>query len=371
MIRKSEIERYLGKIIQGNCINILNSMPKKCVDTIFADPPYNLQLEKNLYRPNETKVDAVDDKWDKFSSFEEYDRFTHDWLTACKRVLKDTGTIWVIGAYHNIFRVGKIMADLSYWILNDIIWIKTNPMPNFRGVRFTNAHETLIWAKKSKNQKKCTFNYQAMKMYNDEKQMRSDWTIPICSGNERCKINGEKAHTTQKPEALLRRVILSSTKVNDIVLDPFFGSGTTGSVAKSLKRQWIGIEKEEKYIKVAHKRIASVEKARLEDKYFVTPSKRDLPKVLFANLLEMSLLKTGDVLCNKNKDICVSVCADGSLLSKQDNFRGSIHRAGAHVQGRSACNGWDFWYIKKNGKLVSIDQLRDKYRKEYLQIKHS
>jgi len=364
-MNKNIPEKYIDHVLVGDAVEILNKMPENCVDMIFADPPYNLQLENNLYRPNETMVDAVDDEWDKFSSLEEYDKFTYNWLNACRRVLSDVGTIWVIGTYHNIFRVGKIMADLGYWTLNDIVWIKTNPMPNFRGVRFTNAHETLIWAKKDKKQKKYTFNYQAMKMYNDEKQMRSDWYIPICSGNERVKLNGEKAHTTQKPEALLRRVILSSTNVGDIVLDPFFGSGTTGAVAKKLKRHWVGIEKEQKYIKVATHRIDSISPPLIEDDYFKTPSKKDLPKVTFANLLEVGLVKEGDILYSAKKEHSAKVSADGSLQTCK--VRGSIHKVGAHMQGRKTCNGWDYWYFEDKNTIVSIDKLRNKYREKHLE----
>jgi len=356
-------------ILQGDCVDVLNGLPEKSVDVIFADPPYNLQLENKLIRPNETEVDAVNDDWDKFVSLDEYDKFTHSWLSACRRVLSDTGTIWVIGTYHNIFRVGRIMADLGYWTLNDIVWIKTNPMPNFRGVRFTNAHETLIWAKKSKKQTKYVFNYQAMKMYNDEKQMRSDWYIPICSGNERCKFNGGKAHSTQKPEALLRRVILSSTNIGHTVLDPFFGSGTTGAVAKSLKRHWIGIEKEKKYIDVAKARIDSTSPGLLDNDYYTTPAKKDLPKVSFANLVEAGLFKEGDILYSSNKKHRAMICADGAI--KNDKIRSSIHRVGAFVEERKSCNGWDYWfYIDKKGQLKSIDEIRNIYRNKYLDTKN-
>jgi DNA modification methylase len=364
LMKKEKIEEYIGTILEGNCVEIMEQLPEKSVDLVFADPPYNLQLENILYRPNETKVDAVDDEWDKFCSIEEYDKFTYNWLKSCRRILKDTGAIWVIGSYHNIFRVGKIMSDLGYWTLNDIVWVKTNPMPNFRGVRFTNAHETLIWAKKTKEQKKYTFNYQVMKMYNDEKQMRSDWKIPICSGKERCIFNGKKAHTTQKPEALLRRVILSSTNIGDVVLDPFFGSGTTGAVAKKLKRKWIGIEKERKYIEIAKKRIDNTPDAFLDDAYYATPSKKDLPRVLFASLLEANLLKEGNFLFSKDKKHAARICVDGSLIV--GDFRGSIHRAGAHVQQCKACNGWDFWFLENHNRLVSIDELRKKFRACYL-----
>ena len=254
----SEANLPLDEILPGDCIDILEHLPAKSVDLIFADPPYNLQLQQELWRPNMTRVDAVDDAWDRFTSFQAYDEFTRRWLQGCRRVLKDTGTLWVIGSYHNIYRVGTILMDLGYWILNDVVWIKTNPMPNFRGVRFTNAHETLIWAQKERGAR-YTFNYHDMKALNDDLQMRSDWHIPLCTGAERIKVNGEKAHSTQKPEALLYRVILSSSNPGDVVLDPFFGSGTTGAVAKRLSRHWIGIERDERYIAVARERIAAIQ----------------------------------------------------------------------------------------------------------------
>ncbi len=358
----------LNTIINGNCIDILeNNIEEQSVDLIFADPPYNLQLENELHRPNETKVDGVDDNWDKFSELEDYDKFTYDWLKACRRVLKKDGSIWVIGSYHNIFRVGKIMQDLGYWILNDILWVKTNPMPNFRGVRFTNAHETLIWAKKSKDSK-YTFNYQAMKTLNDDLQMRSDWHIPLCTGEERLKVDGKKVHSTQKPEALLRRVILSTSNTNDVVLDPFFGSGTTGAVAKKLRRNWIGIEREKYYLKFAQKRIDEIEEQTLlGEEFYMTASKKALPKVSFGSLLEVNMIKEGETLYSKNKKYYAKVYADGSL--KYDGFRGSIHKTGAYLQDKKSCNGWSFWYVERNNELLSIDDLRNKYRELYMNNK--
>jgi len=357
--------QLINHLYHGDCIDIMNTeMEPKSVDLIFADPPYNLQLENELWRPNQTLVDAVDDHWDQFNTFDDYDKFTYLWLKACKRVLKDTGTIWVIGSYHNIYRVGKIMHDLGYWTLNDILWVKTNPMPNFNGTRFQNAHETLIWAKKSKNQKKYTFNYHTMKTLNDDLQMRSDWHIPICIGEEREMINGKKAHSTQKPEALLRRVILSSSNVGDIIFDPFMGSGTTGAVAKKLKRKWIGIEKEKKYVEIALNRIHRQYQITLNDEFFVTPSKRKLPKVKFGQLLETEMIKEGEYLYSKSRKYKAMVSVDGTLVS--DNLRGSIHRMGALVQGIKACNGWDFWYVERNERLFSIDDLRNDYRKKYM-----
>ena len=281
----------LDHIYQGDCHEVLDRLPPQSVDLIFADPPYNLQLQHDLWRPNMTRVDAVDDQWDQFDDFAAYDHFTEAWLTSCRRVLKDTGTIWTIGSYHNIYRVGKIMMDLGFWILNDVVWVKTNPLPHFRGVRFANAHETLLWCKKSRDQKKYTFNYHAMKRMNDEKQMRSDWELPICTGAERLKANGEKVHATQKPEALLYRVILSSTNPGDLVLDPFFGSGTTGAVAKKLGRRYIGIEKEERYIAVARERIAAVQPAALDEAvYGRLETRRSASRVPFAALLECGAL---------------------------------------------------------------------------------
>jgi len=350
----------VDSIVQGDCIDVLSSFPSSSVDLIFADPPYNLQLQQELWRPNQTRVDAVDDEWDQFSTFEEYDRFTRNWLSACRRVLKDTGAIWVIGSYHNIFRVGKIMMDLGYWILNDVIWVKTNPMPNFRGVRFTNAHETLIWAKKSRKQKRYTFNHHAMKNLNDEKQMRSDWEIPLCTGKERCMVDGKKAHSTQKPDAVLYRVITATSKVGDVVLDPFMGSGTTGAVAKLLRRKWVGIEKEQGYIEIARKRIDQVQPLLISEDVYVTPTKRDLPRVPFGALLEHGFLRPGQELFSKNRRHKATIGADGTLISGE--VRGSIHKIGAHTQGVPACNGWTFWHFESDDHLMPIDELRKEYR---------
>lgn len=351
------------QILHGDNLHLLSTLPEKSVDLIFADPPYNLQLQNELWRPNMTKVDAVDDTWDQFADFAAYDKYSEQWLTECRRVLKDTGTIWVIGSYHNIYRVGKIMMDLGYWILNDVVWVKTNPMPNFRGVRFTNAHETLIWAKKSKEQKKYTFNYDAMKNLNDEKQMRSDWDIPLCTGAERIRINGEKAHTTQKPEALLYRVIASSSNPGDIVLDPFFGTGTTGAVAKKLHRHWIGIERNPEYVRIAQERIDAVIPPMFEERTFVTPSKRDVPRIPFGNLLEAGLLQPGDTLYLDKTKATAQIAADSTLRS--GDISGSIHRVGAQLLGLPALNGWEHWYYRdtETEELLSIGTLRDKLRK--------
>ena len=355
-------KKYSNKIIKGDCIEVLKKFPANSVDLIFADPPYNLQLQGELYRPNQTKVDAVNDEWDQFASFEEYDKFTHNWLKECKRVLKKNGTIWVIGSYHNIFRVGKIMQDLEFWILNDIVWIKTNPMPNFKGTRFNNAQETLIWA--SKDQKsKFTFHYKSMKAFNDDKQMRSDWYIPICNGGERIKINGKKAHSTQKPEALLFRIILSTSNVGDLILDPFMGSGTTGAVAKKLKRNFIGIEKEDFYIKIANERIKKIKP--LDDELLMYPIERKKPKVPSGNLIEAGYIKIGDYLYSRDKKYKAKILADATL--KWNDKVGSIHKISAEILNRVSNNGWTYWYIKdKKGNLILIDDIRDEYIKKYL-----
>lgn len=355
-----------NQIIQGDCIEVMKTMPPASVDLIFADPPYNLQLQHELHRPNMTKVDAVTDKWDQFDSYQSYDEFTRSWLSACKSLLKPNGSIWVIGSYHNIFRVGAIMQDLGYWFLNDVIWIKTNPMPNFRGVRFTNAHETLIWASTGSG-RSYTFNHQAMKVLNGGKQMRSDWwLLPLATGAERVRDeNGIKGHSTQKPEALLYRVILSSSKPGDLVMDPFLGSGTTAVVAKRLHRKWIGIERESKYIQLAQKRIDLVQPAGFDKETFDTRSKkRKAPRVPFTALLESGYLQPGQVLFfRREKTLCATIKPD-ALLRTLDGFEGSIHKAGTHYMNGSPCNGWDHWYLEEDGVLVPLDELRRRYRLE-------
>lgn len=362
---QQKLELKLNHIYQGNCREILAALPEKSIDLIFADPPYNLQLQNELYRPNLTKVDAVDDAWDQFDDFAAYDTFTRDWLSACRRVLKDTGTLWVIGSYHNIYRVGSIIQDLGYWILNDVVWVKTNPMPNFRGVRFTNAHETLLWCKKSKDQKQYIFNYHAMKMANDEKQMRSDWEMPLCTGAERLTVNGEKLHTTQKPEGLLYRVILASSHPGDVVLDPFFGTGTTGAVAKKLGRNFVGIERDTAYIQGAQARIDAIPPGVSDDEmYGKYETKRSAPRIPFAALLESGLLLPGQQLYfDKQREKIAIVLADGSLRSR-DGERGSIHKIGARSGNLPACNGWDHWYYETDqGELIVLDALREQVRK--------
>ncbi|WP_304163961.1 site-specific DNA-methyltransferase [Phenylobacterium aquaticum] len=349
-------------IILGDCIEELKKLPAKSVDLVFADPPYNLQLGGDLLRPDNSKVDAVDDDWDRFESFETYDAFTRAWLAECKRVLKDDGAIWVIGSYHNIFRVGTALQDQGFWILNDIIWRKSNPMPNFKGTRFTNAHETLIWASKSRGARRYTFNYDAMKMANDELQMRSDWTLPLCTGEERLKDEaGVKAHPTQKPEALLHRVILSSTKVGDIVLDPFFGTGTTGAAAKRLGRRYVGLERDPAYAKLAKERIAKVVPISPAD-LDVMGSKRSEPRIPFGQIVEAGLLRPGDILYCPKGERAARVRADGSLVIGE--MAGSIHKVGAMVQSAPACNGWTYWHFKSDKGLAPIDVLRAKVRSQ-------
>ena len=350
----------LDQIIEGDCVERMRALPEGCADLVFADPPYNMQLKGDLHRPDQSKVDAVDDHWDQFSSFAEYDRFTRDWLSAARHCLKDNGALWVIGSYHNIFRVGSILQDLGFWILNDVVWRKSNPMPNFKGRRFTNAHETMIWAAKSE-QTKYTFNYEAMKALNDDLQMRSDWTLPICSGGERIKgADGQKAHSTQKPESLLHRVVVSSTKPGDVILDPFFGSGTTGAAAKRLGRHFIGIEREKIYADVARARIAEITPAG-NDVIEVTKSKRAEPRIPFGWVVERGLLPVGTVLQGIRKHQTAKVRADGTLITS--NASGSIHQMGAHVQGLDACNGWTFWQFQlPNGQLAPIDVLRQQLR---------
>ncbi|MCA0277706.1 MAG: site-specific DNA-methyltransferase [Proteobacteria bacterium] len=354
--RTPQPSEWLDTIIKGDCIAALDKLPSASVDVIFADPPYNLQLDGELHRPDQSKVDAVDDHWDQFESFEAYDAFTRAWLLAARRVLKPNGTIWVIGSYHNIFRVGAKMQDIGFWILNDVVWRKTNPMPNFRGRRFQNAHETMIWASRDQKGKGYTFNYEAMKASNDDVQMRSDWLFPICTGGERLKDdNGNKLHPTQKPEALLARIMLASSKPGDVILDPFFGSGTTGAVAKRLGRHFVGIEREQSYIDAAQERIASVRTLDGPELTVLT-GKRAEPRVAFVSLIDMGLLAPGAKLYDAKKRYSATVRADGTLVAG-DNA-GSIHRVGAAVQGFDACNGWTFWHYERAGGLTQIDELR-------------
>ena len=346
----------LDKIRLGDCLKELALLPDASVDLVFADPPYHLQLEGALSRPDHSLVDAVDDDWDKFASFADYDAFTRAWLKECRRVMKPEATLWVIGSYHNIFRVGVAMQDLGFWVLNDIVWRKANPMPNFRGRRFTNAHETLIWASRSQQVKNYTFHYEALKAGNEDVQMRSDWFIPLCTGGERLKDGaGRKAHPTQKPEGLLARVMLASSNSGDVVLDPFFGTGTTGAVAKRLGRHFIGIERDPDYAKIAAERIAQIEP--LADPVLALgPTRRSEPRVPFASLIEAGLITPGDILWDSKRRYQAMVRPDGALAYEQ--IIGSIHKIGALAQGLPACNGWTFWHVERDGQMQLIDELR-------------
>ena len=352
-----------NSILAGDCIEVMRSLPDASIDLIFADPPYNLQLKGDLHRPDNSRVDAVDDAWDQFDSFEVYDRFTRQWLAEARRLLKPNGAIWVIGSYHNVFRLGAELQNQRFWILNDVVWRKSNPMPNFRGKRLTNAHETLIWASKSENAK-YTFNYEALKALNEGVQMRSDWMIPLCTGHERIKgEDGTKAHPTQKPEALLHRLLVATTNPGDVVLDPFFGTGTTGAVAKMLGRDFIGIEREEAYRKVAEKRIKAVRK--LDNEVLATTtSKRAEPRVAFGVLVERGMLRPGETLVSANGKMEAKVRADGTLIA--DGTAGSIHQVGAQLEGAPSCNGWTYWHFKRDGQTVPIDALRAQIRAEML-----
>lgn len=353
---KAAVKTALDTIHHGDCIETLKALPDASVDLVFADPPYNLQLEGDLMRPNNTRVDGVDDAWDKFDSFAAYDTFSRAWLAECRRILKTNGALWVIGSYHNIFRLGTALQDQQYWILNDVIWRKVNPMPNFRGRRLTNAHETLIWAARDQKSR-YTFNYESLKALNDDLQMRSDWLFPICSGPERLKDEeGRKAHPTQKPEALISRILLATTNVGDVVLDPFFGTGTTGACAKRLDRRYIGIERDASYVEIAQQRIDEVQPLDATT-LFTQRSKRAEPRVPFGKIIELGLIKPGVPLYDPRGRTRAEVRADGTLAHK--GAQGSIHRLGAEVQGKSACNGWTFWHYEAGGKLTPIDALRD------------
>ncbi len=347
----------VGQILDGDCIEAMRALPSASIDLIFADPPYNLQLGGDLSRPDGSHVDAVTDDWDKFASFATYDQFSREWLTEARRLLKPNGSIWVIGSYHNIFRLGALMQDMGFWILNDIVWRKANPMPNFKGTRFTNAHETLIWASMGEKAK-YTFNYRLMKTLNDELQMRSDWVLPICSGQERLKKGGTKVHPTQKPEALLYRVMLATTNKGDVVLDPFFGTGTTGAVAKRLGREWIGCERESIYREAALERIELA--LPLDESALTTmQTPRAAPKVAFGTLVETGWIAPGAVVSDKKRRMVATVRTDGSLIAGADT--GSIHGLGAKLQGAPSCNGWTFWHIEHEGELKPIDVVRQLY----------
>ena len=348
--------KFLNKITNGNSLEIIKKIPDKTFDLVFADPPYNLQIGKKLKRPDDSKVNGVNDKWDQFKNFNDYDNFCKLWLTESKRVLKDNGSIWVIGTYHNIFRLGYHIQNMEFWILNDVIWRKNNPMPNFRGTRFTNAHETLIWASKNKKSK-YTFNYQSLKCLNDDLQMRSDWTLPICSGNERIKKNGKKVHSTQKPESLLHRILLASTNKGDFVFDPFLGTGTTAAVAKKLGRNYFGIENEKKYFKTAKQRLEKT--IKMEDHYLDTiKNNKSKPRIPFGSLVELGIVKPGMSVFDYKKKVNAKIMADGSI--KYQNSEGSIHKVAAKIIGAESCNGWTYWHYNNNGSMLPIDDLRQR-----------
>ena len=348
--------KFCNRIINGESLEILKKIPSKTFDLVFADPPYNMQIGEKLKRPDNSKVHGVNDKWDQFLNFKHYDEFSKEWLKECKRILKDNGSMWVIGTYHNIFRLGYHIQNLNYWILNDVIWRKNNPMPNFKGTRFTNAHETLIWASKSKKSK-YTFNYQSLKCLNDDLQMRSDWTLPICNGKERLKKNGKKIHSTQKPEALLHRIILATTNKGDLICDPFIGTGTSAVVAKKLGRKYFGIEKDKKYFGAANKRINQTKV--IEDNYLDTvENNKSKPRIPFGSLVEMGIIKPGSVLFDQKKKFNAKIMADGSLKHKGNE--GSIHRVAAKIMGTESYNGWTYWYCNIKGNSVSIDNLRQR-----------
>ncbi len=350
--------KFFNRIVNGNSLEILKKIPDKTFDLIFADPPYNLQIGEKLKRPDDSKVDGVNDKWDQFSSFKHYDNFSKNWLKECKRVLKDKGSIWVIGSYHNIFRIGYHIQNFNFWILNDVIWRKNNPMPNFKGTRFTNAHETLIWASKSKKSK-YTFNYQSLKCLNDDLQMRSDWTFPICNGKERLKSNGKKVHSTQKPEGLLHRIILATTNKDDLIFDPFLGTGTTAVVAKKLGRKYFGVEQDNKYFDAAKERINNTK--IIEDNYLdVLQNNKSKPRVPFGSLIEMGIIKPGTTLFDQKKRFNAKIMIDGSL--KYQKTEGSIHKVAAKILGAESCNGWTYWHYQSGNILKPIDELRNKLR---------
>ena len=357
------MSQIINQIVNGNSLKEIKKIPDKSFDLVFADPPYNMQIGETLTRPDSSKVNGVNDKWDQFNSFREYDEFCKSWLKECKRILKDNGSIWVIGSYHNIFRLGYHLQNLNYWLLNDVIWRKNNPMPNFRGTRFTNAHETLIWASKSENSK-YTFNYQSLKCLNDDLQMRSNWDLPICNGTERLKKNGKKVHSTQKPEALLHRILLATSNKDDLILDPFLGSGTTATVAKKLSRNYYGIEKEKSYFKAAEQRLKNTKP--IEDHYLDTlKNNKSKPRIPFGSLVELGIIKPGTIIFDNKKKISAKIMVDGSI--KHAQTEGSIHKVAATILGAESCNGWTYWHCELGNTFVPIDNLRQKFlSKSYL-----
>ncbi len=354
-----DIREKLNTIIKGDCIKVLKTMPNNSVDMIFADPPYFMQTDGELLRASGAKFDGVDDEWDKFDNFAEYDRFLIAWLSECRRVMKDTSSIWVIGSFQNIYRVGYIMQNLGFWILNDVVWSKPNAVPNFGGTRFQNSHETMLWCSKSKKSK-YTFNYKTMKHLNGDKQEKSVWNISLCIGKERLKDeHGKKVHSTQKPENLLYNVILSSTKPNDIILDPFFGTGTTGSVAKRLGRNFIGIEREDKYIAAAQKRINETEQD-FNDLYDLSLEVKP-PRVSLKDIIAKGYIADGEKFYDKNGNYLCNATIDGYALDLATNEKLSIHKMSAKYLGKDNHNGWDYFYFKRDNSLTPINILRYEY----------
>ena len=361
-MEKRDIKEAINKIILGDCIEELKKFPDESIEVIFADPPYFMQTEGELIRPEGTKFQGVEDEWDKFDGYKEYDKFCFEWLKECKRVLKKDGTIWVIGAFQNICRIGYIMQNLGYWILNDIIWSKPNAAPNFAGTRFQNSHETMLWCSKSKDAK-YTFNYKTMKHLNEGKQDKSIWDIGICIGKERIKgEDGKKAHSTQKPEKLLYKVILSSSKPKDIILDPFFGTGTTGAIAKLLGRNYIGIERDKNYVLIARERINKI----IPEESNITKLELEVkpPKVPMEKLIEKGFLDVGEKLYDKDRKFSANLLKNGHLNNGKETL--SIHKMSGKYLNKDNNNGWDYWYMERNGKLISINELREEYAKKFL-----
>ncbi len=355
-------ELPIDQILTGDTLEILPALPEASIDLIFADPPYNLQLQQVLWRPNLTQVDAVDDEWDQFEDFVAYDGFTRDWLKAARHVMKDTATIWVSGTYHNILRVGSIMQDLGFWILNMVTWLKTNAMPNFRGTRLKNDVEFMIWAKRGE-QGSYTFHHHQMKQFNQGKQLGCVWAIPVCSGQERLKDEGgRKLHSTQKPEELLQRIILASSKPGDIVLDPFLGSGTTAAVAKRLHRRWIGIEQDARYVRAAQARIDAVQPISRQDPLIADALRQKPPRLPFKSLLDLGYLRPGQLLYLDKPPTQAVILEDGRV--KANGCVGSIHRLGALLKEVPSCNGWVHWYyVDDAGAYAPIDALRQRARR--------
>ncbi|NLX10136.1 MAG: site-specific DNA-methyltransferase [Chloroflexi bacterium] len=352
----------LDRIWHGDCLEILPTLPPGSVDLVFADPPYNLQLERELWRPNLTKVDAVDDTWDQFDGLHAYDAFTRAWLAAVRAVMKDTATIWISGTYHNIFRVGAMMQDLGFWILNTVTWFKPNAMPNFRGTRLKNDVEFVIWAKRGK-QGRYTFNHHPMKRYNASKQLGCVWEIPVCTGPERLRdANGQRLHSTQKPEELLRRIILASSQPGDVVLDPFLGSGTTAAVARLLRRRWIGIEREARYVEAARQRVEAVQPLEPDDPLLAAFVPSRPVRVPFRALIERGYLQPGQPIYLDQPPHTGIVLANGQV--QVDHLIGSIHQLGARLKNAPSCNGWTHWYYhdEATGQRHMLDHLREQVR---------